>query len=270
VAATRARTELNLVAVRSVDPKTGEWAEPNAGSLLARLWPFRPKLPVPGDGTNASDAQATEPWWVGPPLLRRSQPLGAIGQADSPQVAATKRKDRFVWPIAESAERISGILIHAWLARFALQADRDQSAASLAVPPLPALERQLRALGLAAPLRPDAAVEVAAALDAMLSSEHGQWLLQQPLRQVEWALIDARQTVSIMDLAIDLPEGWLVVDYKTSRPTPHEDRRAFEARMTARYGAQMQRYREQLQALDGRGARSVLFFPRDDIWLEVA
>ena len=270
VAATRARTELNLVAVRSVDLKTGDWAAPNASSLLARLWPFRPHLPAPNDEANDSQEQAAEPWWVAPPLVRRSQPLSVIGQAGSPQVAAIKGKDRFAWPIAESAERISGILIHAWLARFALQADRDQRVASAVVPPLPALERQLRALGLAAPLRPDAAVEVATALDAMLGSEHGQWLLQQPLRQVEWALIDARQTVSIMDLAIDLPEGWLVVDYKTSRPAPNEDRVAFETRMTARYGAQMQRYREQLQALDGRGARSVLFFPRDDIWLEVA
>jgi len=71
-------------------------------------------------------------------------------------------------------------------------------------------------------------------------------------------------------LAIDLPEGWLVVDYKTSRPFEGEDRGAFEARMVTRYGTQMQRYREQLQALDGRGARSVLYFPRDDIWLEVS
>jgi len=275
VAATRARTELNLVAVRSVDPKTGDWAQPNASSLLARLWPFRPHLPVPNDEANVSHEQPAEPWWVAPPLVRRSQPLAAasevgLSQVGLSQVPAITGKDRFAWPIAESAERISGILIHAWLARFALQAGVDQGVASRTVPPLPALERQLRALGLAAPLRPEAAVEVAAALDAMLSSEHGQWLLQQPLRQVEWALIDARQTVSIMDLAIDLPEGWLVVDYKTSRPAPNEERKAFEARMTARYGTQMQRYREQLQALDGRGARSVLFFPRDDIWLEVA
>ena len=274
VAATRARTQLNLVAVRSVDPKTGDWAEPNANSLLARLWPFRPELPVPDHGADDNQNQTTEPWWVAPPLVRRSQPLGVAAQAGQLARAAIKGKDRFAWPIAESAERISGILIHAWLARFALQGDTGGVAVSPAgqptVPPLPALERQLRALGLAAPLRAEAAIEVAAALHAMLLSEHGQWLLQQPLRQVEWAVIDARQTVSIMDLAIDLPEGWLVVDYKTSRPAPHEDRIAFETRMSARYGAQMQRYREQLQALDGRGARSVLFFPRDDIWLEVA
>jgi ATP-dependent exoDNAse (exonuclease V) beta subunit len=182
-----------------------------------------------------------------------------------PSSAASVRADRFVWPVAESAERITGILIHAWLARFASQVDD----AARTVPQCAALERQLRALGMPKPLRAHASEEVAAALEAMLASKHGQWLLAQPLRQVEWALIDGRQTVSIMDLAIDLPNGWLVVDYKTSRPAAGEDRAAFDARMTARYGAQMQRYREQLHSLDGRQARSVLYFPRDDIWLEV-
>jgi ATP-dependent exoDNAse (exonuclease V) beta subunit len=272
VAATRARTELNLVAVLSTDSKTGDWAEPKASSLLARLWPYRPQLEIPvkasadGDGADGdgsdSDSPA-QPWWVAPTPQRRSVPLEVKPTIQSLSAAGA---DRYSWPVTESPERISGILIHAWLARFASGSVSERPV----VPEHAALERQLRALGMPAPLRADAAVEVASALTAMLESAHGQWLLAQPLRQVEWALIDTRQTVSIMDLAIDLPEGWLVVDYKTSRPFEGEDRGAFEARMVTRYGTQMQRYREQLQALDGRGARSVLYFPRDDIWLEVS
>ena len=283
VAATRARTELHLVATRPINVKTGDWAEPNSSSLLSRLWPHRPAIPTPDPETGGQAYEGPQPWWLAPAQLRRERP---IDQRPLLRSNARDGSDRFSWPIAESAERISGILIHAWLARFALQANHqsnnrangqsndqiDQPTSLLVppLPPLPALERQLRALGLPQALRPAAAIEVSAALGAMLQSQHGQWLLKQPLRQVEWALIDARQTVSIMDLAIDLPDGWLVVDYKTSRPGASEDPQTFEARMRARYGSQMQRYREQLQALDGRSARSVLYFPRDDIWLEVA
>ena len=270
VAATRAREALHLVAVCKINDKTGDWAEPNKTSLLSRLWPFRPALrpalPVPEDQAATQANDVPKPWWQAPPLLRRRDPIVAEHRSERPARLTDGGSDRYVWPVAESAERIGGILIHAWLARFALQKGPSKA---LSVPSQIALERQLRALGLPAALRTEAATQVAAALAAMLKSERGQWLLSQPLRQVEWALIDARQIVSIMDLAIDMPEGWLVVDYKTSRPGSGEDKQAFAARMTQRYSAQMRRYREQLQLLDGRTAKSVLYFPREDLWLEV-
>lgn len=265
VAATRARQSLHLVAVGKINDKTGDWAEPNKTSLLWRLWPFRPQIAVPNADQASSELEPSRPIWQAPPLVRRCDPI----TTDDPRLqrsSAPARSDRYSWPSAETAERISGILIHAWLARFALQSGPIETRV---VPPNEALIRQLRALGLPAALRAEAAVEVAAALDAMLKSERGQWLLSQPLRQVEWSIIDARQTVSIMDLAIDTTDGWLVVDYKTSRPANGEDIQSFMARMTERYRAQMQRYREQLQLLDGRNAQSVLYFPRDDLWLLV-
>ncbi|MCD8565531.1 MAG: UvrD-helicase domain-containing protein [Burkholderiaceae bacterium] len=265
VAATRAREFLHLVAVGKVNDKTGHWADPNKTSLLWRLWPFRPQMPVPTEDASASDATESKPIWQAPALLRIRDPITA-GNTQKQQLQARTRSDRYSWPSTETIERISGILIHAWLARFALQSGPIEVRT---VPSQEALMRQLRALGLPAALRPEAAAEVAAALDAMLKSQRGQWLLSQPLRQVEWALIDARQTVSIMDLAIDTPDGWLVVDYKTSRPAAGEDLQVFASRMTERYRAQMTRYRQQLQLLDGRAATSVLYFPREDLWLEV-
>ncbi|WP_440137312.1 UvrD-helicase domain-containing protein [Orrella daihaiensis] len=264
VAATRARESLHLVAVGAINEKTGDWAEPHKSSLLSRLWPFKPVIQMPDSDTSACEDDQPKPIWQAPPLLRVSEPI-VIDQIQVSRDQFNRGSDRYSWPSAESSERISGILIHAWLARFALL---DKSRRPV-LPSQQALERQLRALGLPEPLRQHAASEVAAALSAMLASERGQWLLGQPLRQVEWALIDARQTVSIMDLAIDLSEGWLVVDYKTSRPAASEDKQAFANRMIDRYSAQMRRYREQLQLLDGRNARSVLYFPRDDLWLDV-
>jgi len=260
VAATRARQHLHLVAVGKIDQKTGQWAQPDPSSLLARLWQACAQLPAPPALPDKAAEQA-KPWWQAPAMRRLQVPISPTEVA-SPNVLG----DRFAWPVTETAERLSGILIHAWLARYARQ---PELVTRHALPTQAVIEQQLRALGLPKALREDAASEVLEALQAMLASDRGRWLLEQPLRQVEWALIDARQTISIMDLAIELPDGWLVVDYKTSRVHSGESEQAFAARMTARYGAQMARYRQQLQAYDGRAARSVLYFPRDDRWIEV-
>jgi len=84
----------------------------------------------------------------------------------------------------------------------------------------------------------------------------------------EWALLDATGRVSVLDLAISEPEGWLVVDYKTGRPAPQESHEAFGARMLARYTPQLARYCDQVSAFDGRPARAALYFPRDDLWFD--
>lgn len=263
VAATRARQDLHLVACLAVNEKTGDWKEPVKGSLLSRLWSYRPELRLPEpDAPDAIGNDSAKPFWEAPDLRRRQDPLIAnVAEVSLAEMGT----DRYRWPDAESAERITGILIHAWLAQLASQ-DTEPAQVKLddAV-----LRRQLRALGLPEPLRNQAVVEVATAVTAMLSSERGRWLLSQPLRKVEWALIDARQTVSILDLAIDLPSGWLVVDYKNTHMLPGEMELEFANRMKGRYGGQMQRYREQLSQLDGRPVRTVLYFPRDDRWIEV-
>lgn len=260
VAATRARQHLHLVGVCKIDQETSQWVKPEATSLLARLWDFRVKLPDPPESKEQA-SEATQPWWQAPTMARRQTPLPLIKPAKT-----EVNGDRFAWAVSESAERLSGVLIHAWLARYA---QSGQPAHQLSLPQTDLLQRQLRVLGLPEPLRAVAAQDVLATLTAMLASERGRWLLEQPLPKVEWALIDARQTISIMDLAIDLPQGWLVVDYKTSRAQAGESEQSFSARMKVRYGAQMARYRQQLQAFDGRSARSVLYFPRDDYWIEV-
>ena len=79
--------------------------------------------------------------------------------------------------------------------------------------------------------------------------------------------MDATGKVSVIDLALQDDQGWLVVDYKTSRPAPAEDSLTFAQRMRERYAAQLERYCQQLHALDGRFARAALYFPRDDLWI---
>ncbi len=263
VAATRARETLHLVACHGLDPKTGDWQSPKKNSLLDRLWPYCP-LPPPSaeqpavvQGTTDFGAQ---PVWRSPTMWRREHAM-ALPLKSTSNISG---EDRYGWAVSETAERLVGVLIHAWLAHWATAKD-----AGLALPGAPLVQSQLQALGLPGALRTAAADEVLSALAAMRDSEKGRWLLSQPHRKVEWALLDARQTVSIMDLAIERADEWLVVDYKTARPGPQESLGQFEARMLARYRGQLQRYVAQLQAFDDKPVQAALYFPRDDLWLTV-
>jgi ATP-dependent exoDNAse (exonuclease V) beta subunit len=261
VAATRARKELHLIGTLKPDHKTGEWKPPVSGSLLERLWQHRREVPPVIE--EPEPVAEIKPVWSAPAMVRSKAPLSESRLASS---SLSHGLEGYRWVQSETPERLSGILIHAWLAQFA---QWSLAGKAFTIAPLDVLTRQLKALGMPAPLRSAAAEEVTAALRAMIQSDRGQWLLSQPLRKVEWALIDAKQTISIVDLAIEQPEGWLIVDYKTTRIDPDEDFEDFCSRMRARYGGQLQRYRDQLTQLDGRQARSALYFPRDDIWLAV-
>jgi len=265
VAATRARQSLHLVARCEPDAESGTWTNPVKNSLLERLWPYctepAPALDLSQTPAVAEDTQ-DKPVWRAPPMQRRQQ----LSEGLPATVEVPEGEDRYGWPIHESAERLVGVLIHAWLAQWAGQGDGDEP---MHLPSQTLIGAQLQALGLARALRESAAQEVLAALAAMLQSDNGRWLLTQPHRKVEWALLDARQTISVMDLAIEREDSWLVVDYKTARPAPEESKAAFESRMLARYRGQLQRYMAQLQAFDGKPAQAALYFPRDDLWVPV-
>lgn len=263
VAATRARESLHLVARCLPDAASGEWVNPKKNSLLERLWPYCTEQP-PNIDTSALPSVVIEqgPAWQAPPMQRRCQPSNVA----PPACELVVGEERYGWPLAESAERLAGVVIHAWLAQWASQTDSE---ANLTMPKQTLVKAQLQTLGLPRALRDTAAQEVLAALTAMLASEKGRWLLTQPHRKVEWALLDARQTVSIMDLAIEREDSWLIVDYKTARPAPEEAVDEFESRMLVRYRGQLQRYVAQLEAFGEKPAQAALYFPRDDLWVSV-
>ena len=268
VAATRAKASLHLVGVVTPDKKDPtQWNAPAQSSLLSRLWPFRP----PGGAQETlvevgRDLILDEPYWVAPTMVRRKDAPTLDTAPSDTAPSTTKAGQPFAWTPTETAERLSGIVVHAWLAYFSATNVDPESAV---LPSSELLQQQLRLLAMPAPLRVRAAQAIRQTLGSMLASERGRWLLSQPLRRSEWALVDAHQTVSVIDLAIDLGQSWLIVDYKTSRPGQDEPLALFASRMMARYRPQLERYVEQLQSFDGRDARAALYFPQDDLWLEL-
>lgn len=264
VAATRAKESLHLIAEVALDQKTGSLAEPVSGSLLQRLWPHVIKPEIPQGMQIQEDVHSDRPQITGQPLRRRAQiPAPSLDLNKSYSANAA-----FVWPATTTYDRQIGILVHAWLAYIGGQGLESWSVQKV-MQKASLIQRQLTQAGLPQVHAVQAATQVTDTLVAMLTHERGRWLLSQPQSHREWALTDATGKVSVIDLALAQTQGWLVVDYKTGRPLPDETRENFCQRMRDRYAGQLERYCQQLTDLDGRSARAALYFPNDDLWIEL-
>lgn len=263
VAATRAKESLHLIAEVVLDKKTSLVAKPVSGSLLARLWPFVEAPDLHADLQFEDVSTFPVPAIEGGPLRRRAEIPVLPELATKPRLRSNAA---FVWQTQATHDREIGTLVHLWLAQIGEQGLERWTIQTI-VEKTSLIERQLTQAGLYLEAAQSAAVEVIESLVAMLTHERGRWLLGHPHSYREWALLDASGKVSIIDLALDDDQSWLVVDYKTGRPGPGESLQAFGERMLERYTPQLQRYCEQLHALDGRQARAALYFPRDDLWI---
>jgi ATP-dependent exoDNAse (exonuclease V) beta subunit len=273
VAATRAQSVLHLVAQVTLDQKTREIKSPSATTLLSRLWSFCPVevlltardvLQRHHDEQPEQVSSLSSRAWVGPKLYRRQCPLAfkvaRATVAHNPYGAAA-------WSAEMSGERWVGTVVHAWLAAAVVKGALPNWSVSTFEMARPTIARQLGLSGMPVSMRHDATQEVIDILLAMLQHEKGRWLLSQTHARAEWSLVDDEASVSVLDWVILNEDGWLVVDYKTSRKGQDESLDAFITRMMTRYQDQLNRYCRYLQAIDGRPARAALYFPKDDIWL---
>jgi ATP-dependent exoDNAse (exonuclease V) beta subunit len=273
VAATRAQSILHWVAQVTLDDKTGDIKPPASTTLFARLWPFCPPdvllvaceaLQLQRDTQPELDLPKSSRAWVGPKLLRRKFPLVTKTTQSS---AGYNSIYASVWTPEISGERWVGTVVHAWLAAAVMKGVLPSWTVITLEPRRKTIARQLGLSGMPVAMRQTATQEVIDILLAMLQHEKGRWLLSQPHARAEWALVDDEASVSVLDWAILNDDGWLVVDYKTSRKGADESIEAFSERMMSRYKDQLERYCRYLQAIDGRLARAALYFPKDDIWL---
>lgn len=279
VAATRARKRLHLVGHVNVDEASGQPKTPSSASLLGRLWPCLATPTPPAADGDTAEPVADAPEWQGEPLrrLHRDGLAQLARQADvtiSPGFAAAARgawgdsAEHPAWQLESGYDAAIGTLAHAWLARIGQDGVATWPADALAQR-LPAMRRQLTRAGIPASQADAAAEAVLDTLQSTLADERGLWLLSQSGARREWPLIDAAGKVSVIDLALSTEDGWLIVDYKTGRPQPNESPAAFAQRMRQRHGDQLLRYCAQVTALDGRGARAALYFPRARAWIDL-
>lgn len=265
VAVTRAKQQLHLIGVVSLDDKTG--IKPPAGSsLLGRLWDHlkMPEMPEASD-LHADDVDLAAASASGGRLLVRMTP-DSLPQAQ-PNAMLGGQGTPWQWRAESGDESVIGTVAHAWLERLGKEGMAAWPAHRLD-DTLPVFRKQLARAGLARPVLDAAAQVLRDTLVATVESEKGAWLLGVARAHREWSLLDLSGRVSVIDLAISQEHDWLVVDYKTGIPQAGETRDHFAARMRDRYRDQIQRYCDHVSALDGRPARGALYFPRADLWVE--
>ncbi|OZI59163.1 UvrD-helicase domain-containing protein [Bordetella genomosp. 4] len=283
VAATRARHRLHLVGNVAVDPATGQPKPPPANSLLGRLWQWLPAdqkaPPQDWQDTASQDDNAAAPY-TGEPLRRIANEAIDLLRAQHPPISGPgsslstlnavlgQGAEHPAWQLETVHDAAIGTLAHAWLARIGQDGLNAWPADTLRAY-LPVMQKQLTRAGLPASLAPDAAQSVLDTLLATLDHDRGRWLLSQSSARREWPLIDATGRVSVIDLALSTEDGWLIVDYKTARPRTGESTEHFATRMRQRHADQLLRYCTQVTALDARPARSVLYFPRAALWIDL-
>src|SRR5699024_3637563 len=272
VALTRARSELHLIANLTFDADKDEPRKPATNVLLERLWSIiEGQIQVPDGAFEQQQAAITQSDTAVGNQLKRISPTAWSGidlrdQRQSLRQCAPTTQG-WHWSVPAQDESAVGQVVHAWLERMARDGIEQWSTERLQSL-LPAIERQLLRTGCTRDHLVTGVSEVLDALNNTLSSERGRWLLTVAKAQREWSLLDHRGRVSIIDLAIDQQDHWLVVDYKTTVPHDDEALSEFKQRMLRLHHEQLQRYCSQVTALDGRPARAALYFPRIDLWVE--
>lgn len=265
VALTRARSELHIVSQIQLK-EDGQIHPPAPSSLLARLWDHLDRPSPPDLQALSLDVDKDAPV---APAAQLWRPVRVPGQGGATTARAPVAAGRMGWGWREQAhaERIAGVVAHAWLERLGRDGlaswseQRLQASRTL-------MQRQLSRAGLDQALLDDTTDILLDTLLATVRSERGRWLLDVAGAHREWALLDLTGRVSIIDLAISRDNHWLVVDYKTGVPAADEPIDAYAERMRERHVPQLARYCAHVTALDGRPARAALFFPRVDLWID--
>ena len=265
VACTRARQKLHLIYLRDED------VEPNKASMLASLEKNIDSSCVCDTGeVVVPDTIPVTEWAFSRTTISR-YPLTTIqsllNSTKHTMPATTESRVGSVWAFEDKTQSAIGTVAHRWLEQ--MGADRLQgwntarlsSSARL-------IQRQLRQLGVLGEELAFSTQRVIHLLQAVLSDEKGRFLLGYPHSHHEWQLMNEEEQIKVVDLLMDTPDGWLVVDYKTNARLADESPEAFAQRLKTLYAAQLQGYANYLHSMDGRPVKTAIYALDGPTWIE--
>ncbi|MBW0454162.1 MAG: UvrD-helicase domain-containing protein [Candidatus Kinetoplastibacterium crithidii] len=270
VAATRSKKNLYSISSVVVD-NNGKITPPISDSLLSRLWNeidihnIIMNNDIEDDSQNSLSSKNTRP-----KLLHRVSIEGI-------SVVNQHRKDLFLkyneayhkeWDRKNEYSPILGTVMHFWLNRIGSDGLNSWSINKL-ISNREFIHRQLTRKGIPYAKAGEYTSTVIYALENTLTDDRGIWLLSNHKNSHrEWSLVDSNGTISILDLAIDLGDYWLIVDYKLSDIKENETYSSFVNRMKQNYIGQLTRYRDALNKFDGRKSYAAIYCPLPKIWIE--
>lgn len=281
VAATRAKKRLHLLGHARPNVK-GECV-PAAGSLLKKLWPVVEEHFASVQG-NLEEGEVAHQQRSSQPIRRLplNWRLPAMNPAPVPVIAGfSKVPDRTAisggdavfsgWEV-ESARHV-GTVTHAYLERIARDGLGQWPSARVREEE-GSIRRRLTALGVPSYELDNRGQTVVRALQSVLGSERGRWILAEHGEadsEVEISgVVDGEAVHKVIDRTFVDEAGvrW-IIDYKTSEPL-RGDLDAFFEEEQERYRGQLATYAALFRGLEeGRAMRAALYFPLFDGWCEV-
>jgi ATP-dependent helicase/nuclease subunit A len=262
VATTRARHTLWLSGAPAAAADGS--IKPDRRSPLALLWPalagrFETQSVATGGGAPLARAGALRrllPSW------RPAEPPPAVTLARLPPAFLAAEPPEFSW-VGETQRHV-GTLVHAWLARLALEPQLPP--AESADSALAAMRAGLRSAGVPHEELERAAARVLSAVRQTLGDARGRWILGSTHQEAhsEWQLSGVSggrlRSVAIDRSFVDAQGTRWVVDYKTS---VHEGGglEQFLEHELERYRAQLETYMDLARGLGPQPVRAALYFP---------
>ncbi len=276
VATTRAVKRLHLLGHAKAN-SDGHLA-PASGSLLEKLWPVVSCFFKMDDETSTESIDSLivpslkrlSAGWQLPQVHAVPIPVSTVRGTAS----GTHGGNDVVFSGWENpAFRHVGTLVHQQLemiSRYGL----DYWPRHIDVHGLQHITSRLRQMGVAETQLANSAERVKQAVDKVLSSPKGRWLLaphaghasEYPLTGV----VDGQLIHASIDRTFIADGIRWIIDYKSSSPANKESLERFLAREADRYRTQLQIYVELFKALDEKVCvRAALYFPLLDCWYEL-
>lgn len=269
VAVTRARKTLHLLG--ALKDKGGQ-LEPAKGSLLALLWrspardAFLQAAAAPEADPQAVSGNGRREPYAGPLVRLRSPAItglagrrhAAVADASLGSVSGPDRDRSDV-----SLDAATGTLVHRYLELIASDGLASWPAMRCATL-RPACEAWLRSQGFHGQVMADAAQRALRALETVLRSDTGRWILDDHEQAHAEAPLTSRIPGSgLANHIIDRTfvaggERW-IIDYKTVRCDDAQPRAFLERHAEERYRAQLERYAALYEG-EGRRVRTAIFY----------
>ncbi|AFZ83156.1 UvrD-helicase domain-containing protein [Candidatus Kinetoplastidibacterium crithidiae] len=270
VAATRSKKNLHLISSVVVDDD-GKIMPPVSDSLLSRLCN---KMDIQNIIMNNDildeNQNALASKKLGNKLLHRVSTEGISILDKNRKNLFLKYNDAYhkEWSRQHDYQSILGTVMHFWLNRIGIDSvnlwniNKLKSHREL-------IYRQLIKNGIPYSKADEYTCIIFRALENTLTDDRGIWLLSHHNNSHrEWSLVDSKGIISVLDLAIDLGDKWLIVDYKLSDIKENETYNSFINRIKQAYIAQLTRYRDALNKFDGRKSYAAIYCPLPRIWIE--
>ena len=265
VGVTRAIKRLYLLGQVAQNEK-GECKPPSESSLLSKIWPsFESQMEwIPATSTKPDDTNDRQALRASIKATNQRVPVQLLPKTTTsqwqPGSGATNipvySADSYQQSLGNVVHRALELMTYTGLQRW-LKIDNKQGV----------IKNFIEGIDIADPILNQVLAAAIEHLDRVAVDKKNHWIFSAPEARCEWRLIDEEGRLNIIDRTIWNEQGEIVIiDYKTSSPSPEQSIEEFIAQESEQYRRQLQNYRRLLEQLGFTVTQAGLYFTALSRW----